>query len=139
MKLYLVSDGTYSDYAVIGIYSTLELAERARLLFATDNSIEDYELDDIPETPPGLLPYLVRMDRNGNTTDDPCRVSVGGGELSEPKPVSISYGDAYSFEVWADSIEHAVKIANEKRLQLIATNQWLTYDEYWKVHLRAKP
>ena len=47
MNVYLVSVGEYSDYQVMGVYSTLEKAQKACPHYASDAFIERYELDSI--------------------------------------------------------------------------------------------
>jgi hypothetical protein len=44
------------------------------------------------------------------------------------------YGDGVrvSFDVWAKDESHAVKIANERRVQLIASGQWEADWEAWR-------
>lgn len=39
MKIYVVTDGQYSDYHICGMYSTPEKAELAKKLYAADNEI----------------------------------------------------------------------------------------------------
>ena len=41
MKVYLVSDGCYSDYSIRGVFSTAELAESYRAVLAGDDSDSD--------------------------------------------------------------------------------------------------
>ncbi len=53
--IWLVSDGSYSDYHVLGIYSTHELAVAAKEAHNAYNEIEEWELDQIPPGPPGLF------------------------------------------------------------------------------------
>ena len=65
-KIYLVTDGNYSDYHVLGAFSSMEKAEQAKLLYAADNDIEEYELDAIPDSPPGLFAYVVLMEIAGD-------------------------------------------------------------------------
>ena len=67
-KVYLVTDGDYSDYRVLGVYSSMEKAEHAKLLYAADNDVEEYELDAVPESPPGLLAYVVIMELSGDVS-----------------------------------------------------------------------
>lgn len=128
--LYMVTDGCYSDYRICGIYSTPEKAAHAKLLFNADNEIEEIELDAVPSTPPGLLPWNVKMDKNGNTD----RVYRDSAETS-PSYEWAPYGDAYAsfvlFRIWARDEDHAIKIANEKRVALIASGEWTTDWNAW--------
>ena len=40
-KVYMVTDGWYSDYSVLGIYSTKAKAERAKELYAAGNDVDE--------------------------------------------------------------------------------------------------
>ena len=50
-KVFLVSDGWYSDRCVRGIYSTAEKAELAKKVFSANNDVEEWTLDEIPGAP----------------------------------------------------------------------------------------
>lgn len=128
MKIYAVSNGSYSDYRIEGIYSTKEKAEEAHRLYAADNDIEEYELDAMPEHPPGMLRYYVKMNAAGNAEAKTKDASL------MPKWKWSPYGDGESvgFNVWASDETHAIKIANEIRAQLIARNQWTTDWDEWR-------
>ena len=138
-KIYVVTKGDYSDYTIHGVYSTEELADEAAVLYSDssdDAEVETYELDDMPDHVPGQKPWTVRMDKGGNAYST-SRASVdcfdvynsmcgpsGGTNSWDKSP------DAMWFNVWAKDMKHAVKIANERRVQLIATDQWEgTYEE----------
>ena len=52
MTVYVVTEGSYSAYHIIGIYSTKEKAEKVKLYHSTlyeCPDIEEWEIDDIPE------------------------------------------------------------------------------------------
>lgn len=68
-KAYLVTDGSYSDYRVLGVYSTAEKAAHAKKLYAADNEFVEIEIDALPDSPPGLFYYLVAMDVEGNASE----------------------------------------------------------------------
>ena len=129
MKIYAVSTGRYSDYRIEGIYSTKEKAQEAHCLYAADNDIEEYELDAMPEHPPGMLHYFVKMDEQGNASF----VEIRSAEHM-PNFDWSPYGDNKNvgFNVWAKDEIHAIKISNEKRAQLIATNRWTTDFNLWR-------
>jgi hypothetical protein len=131
MTIYLVSDGEYSDYTVLGLYSTKEKAEEARALYAA-NYIEEFELDYLPPHPPGELLWRVYMLDNGDVTD------VNQGSPSEkfvpfesnrffltsdyPKTVGRMLA------LWARDKEHAIKIASEKRREMLVSGEWYSND-----------
>jgi len=127
MKVYLVTKGSYSDYRVCCVCSTMEKAEYARRLYVADD-IETEELDGLPEHPHGMLRYAVTMDRDGNST---CQTeSLYYTTDDEWRP--YGNGTHVSFHMWASDKTHAVKIANERRAVLIATGQWQTDWYAWK-------
>ena len=134
--VYLVSDGHYSDYHQLGIYTTRELADQARVFFNADNDVEEWELDVIPKHPHGLLAWTVYMDRNGNLPSG--NVYVGNGvrrdsvDGFEPTWIPCSKnGTVVCFRVWAKDEDHAVKIANEQRIGLLASGEWTSDWEVW--------
>jgi len=126
VKIYVVFNGYYSDRHVVGVCSTKELAERLAVLTTEAWDKSDwavYDVDVIPECPVGLLPYDVVMDRRGGVKSCNRDSAIGF------KPDTEYYGEdnLMSFYMWAKDEEHAVKIANERRTQLIAMNIWLSH------------
>ena len=126
--LYLVTDGTYSDYRVCGVYDTRQRASYAKRLFSSDNDIEEYALNDLPKHPRGTMKYSVIMDRDGNSKEA-GRVGASNGIEFDWKP--CGWDDLVEFEMWAKDEEHAVKIANERRIQLIASGEWTADLREW--------
>ncbi len=123
--VYLVSSGCYSDYRVLGVFSTLERAQAAKDHLETPNDLEPMKLDAIPDCPPpGYWAFHVRLLKDGSAE------SVYRRERwispSKADHVFIHYPSAASasFHVIATSAEHAVKIANEKRLAILAADRW---------------
>jgi hypothetical protein len=115
--VYLVSTGCYSDYTIRGVYSTEEKANRAAELYG--GSVESMALDDMPDAPPGMVAWEVRMLRDGSTE--------WARRAYEPTPSdhppTPRYGGA-TLEMWATDSAHAVKIANERRIVMLAENRW---------------
>lgn len=118
--MYLVTAGSYSDYRVMGVYDSKENAERAREVFDADD-IEEYVLNEVPETPPGLLPWRVVMAKDGSVLM--CRREV---PPVTPDKELRDYGgrEAMTGTVYAKDEKHAVKIINEMRIQALALNRW---------------
>ena len=122
-KVYVVTDGYYSDYHVLGVYSSMEKAEHAKLLYAADNDIGEYYLDEVPVSPPGLLAYHVSMLVSGDVKD------IWQDTVEGFKPrwfVAPQWGAdvIVMFRVWARDMEHAAKVANEWRAQIVALGLW---------------
>jgi hypothetical protein len=103
--MYLVTAGSYSDYRVLGVYDTPEKAERARVLYDADD-VEEFTLNDIPETPPGLLPWRVVMKKDGSVF-----LCKRESAPIEPSKELRDYGGrgAMSGEVYAEDEKHAIK------------------------------
>ena len=56
--IYVLTEGSYSDYHIIGVYSTKELAEKAEFLYP-DSEIEEYSLDNVSQYPPNMKAWCV--------------------------------------------------------------------------------
>lgn len=138
MKIFIVTTGEYSDYSIDSVFSSKELAEK----YIEDNKdslsnpmIEPYIIDSVvPQN--GLIPFKVKMHRGG-TSDV---VIYKGGEQYKTNTnglveINIRNGINKYFLVAiikARDKEHAAKIANERRGQLIAENKW-PEDPEWEV------
>lgn len=118
MTVYIVTSGSYSDYHINGVFSTLEKAEDAKKVLDGD-SIEGYEMDFIPEHPCGHIRFFVKMKRNGDVTRCFQTTEITDGDTYD------FHMDAYEFRVCAKDISNAIKIAGERRRELIANNEWL--------------
>lgn len=139
MKLYTASAGNYSDWHILGIFDNKEQAELVQDLHCSDNPIEEWELNKVPAHPPGLVFWTVCMQKDG-TTLKVKRISMawdGPDNVATPCHHDHSLGTPIprymEFWHWAKDEQHAVKIANEKRVQLLALNQWADTSEAHKL------
>lgn len=135
MKVHIVTEGEYSDYHIVGVFST---ECRAKKFVGDDpdneSDIEEWEVN--PKYPDeynkGLDLWRLWMYRDGRSVDVrklDRKLEVGESYLKldnhypnrklMPVGESILYG-----YVWAKDEKHAVKITNEKRVQLIANGGW---------------
>lgn len=133
--VYLVTRGSYSDYHVCCVCSTMKKAEYAKRLYNADNDIEPYDVNHFMGHPVGTLWYEVTMDRDGNVSK--CKIeNPEWANDVEWKP----YGDGnrVTFFMWAKTDKHAIKIANERRVALIASEQWTTDFAKWRDEQYAK-
>lgn len=126
-KIYLVTEGEDSGYCVLGVYSTRENADHACRVHRTKNSVEEYELDALPEHPNGYWLYSVVIKRDGTATADPYGDDYY--ELAFWPPCVVNSNDPEWQEqaemaIWARDEKHAIKIANERRIMLLANGQW---------------
>ncbi len=114
--VYIVSDGSYSDYHILGIYDTAEKAASAREIYNADNDVQEMELNFVPESPPGLVSWHVNIQKDGCTAKACRRGPLDPGE-GEPL---FDVNQIMTIAVWAKDETHAIKVANEKRIQALA-------------------
>lgn len=175
-KIYVVTQGDYSDYGIEAVFSTEEKAKAYCRLHNTNQEdgvsalnyrqefcVEEYELDpEVPPMPKGKVGFLVYMSKDG--------------EVSVVRRRSIAEAIKYEGQIWFSGLhpdgmcstysnrfypsskdeeetgkylneteflhvsgvlardeQHAIKIVNEKRAQLLALNRWPTeYDRCGK-------
>jgi len=133
MKIFIVTSGAYSDYHIDAVFSTKENAEKYNNIYASGDfeDIEEFEVDEAMSLinrirDEKITIYLVCMDRDGNvkeTRKESPSISLVK-ELLSGKHRRILYADCMDMYVIAKDEKHAVKIVNEKRVQLIANNEW---------------
>jgi len=146
MKVYVVTQGQYSDRHIIGIFDSKKKAEAFHAAFIDDEGwcgvnelIEEYHLNPYESViSNNLKRYFVVMGRDGHTYRTEVHYDsypvVGGGRLASivfwidgwcvqhtPKFKFVATLKLYC---WARDEGHAVKIANEKRIQIVANNRW---------------
>lgn len=132
--IFALEDGSYSDYHVIGIYTTRERAETVQKLVGGD--INEWTLDPgWTEINTGLNRWRVWMLRDG-TVEETFHEKITGYWINEEsmawiwrRTQALAYKDkgipdCLQCLVWAKNEKHAVKIANEKRAQMIAEGKW---------------
>ena len=134
-KIWVIEQGSYSDYRVVGVFSSKENAERVLAFLKKEDDVFDvpeiaeWVLDPhVTELNAGLKPFLVTMSMNG--TVEQCKECVSSYALSDSLRVwertkadywkGRSIADAVMGSVWAEDAPHAIKIANEFRAQAIA-------------------
>jgi hypothetical protein len=152
--IYIVTEGSYSDYHICAVYDTKEAAEyHAKHLLGrwrNDAGVEEYELNPHRQTiADRLKPFMVEMGRDGTTyrvqhaaVDDvvgakDCfslssglyveRVHEASGcwlTNDEWRSLAEQLPVTGTFHVLAMDEQHAVKIANERRARVIAENGW---------------
>lgn len=114
---YVLTEGEYSDYKVIGVYSTKELAEEAKTLWP-HSDIEDFPLDDIPEHPPGMYCWhgYVNEQMGIEELEQKVLKTNPTDRHWEQKGRELKYGRIVSFSVnfWATDEDHALKILQDK-------------------------
>ena len=131
MTLYVVTEGSYSDYHIIGIYSTKEKAEKVKLYHSTlyeTPDIEEYEMDDIPEDIEDVREYyhVTYRDRQyGEGYWACCRYTEVGKENIKdcPYELDIRIPLYFRIDIPCDRVKderHAIKIAQDKLAEIKA-------------------
>lgn len=136
--VFLVEAGYYSDRYVVGIFSSEEKARYAKSLYPEGHNPIPIVIDKLFEHPHGMKFFLVTMCKDGSEyTDHFRKQSVSQEDPEETfffKEVDYHIYDEKSvyFGVWATDEKHALKIANEKRIALLAQNMLTTNREKWE-------
>lgn len=133
MKVYLVTCGDYSDYHIEGAFSSKELAKEyithtGAPLDSNYYSIEEIELDQaIPYIRQGMNIYGLTMRTDGSLSGQVYKCESWSVRYRDPEYwYKSGYVDPDSdlkfayFQVWAKDETHAIKICNEKRIQMCA-------------------
>jgi hypothetical protein len=127
-KIFVVTSGEYSDYGIDAMFTSMELAQKFIDSFKAEgysrfNKIEIYKLNPFEmELREGYNPYFLRMDKEGNAYDISIEDSAYGFEDPVENGFDIQ-GDMY-IHCFAKDEAHAVKICNERRVQLIESDKW---------------
>lgn len=149
--VWVVEQGSYSDYRVLGVFSSREFAQQvADAINAPDEdgysgeeaTIAQWPLDPvIHELRQGFAQYFVRMYEDGTVDFLQKNKITGDSSPLDPRGacksrVSIwrrsqelyykerGFQDILQATVWAKDEQHAVKIANEHRTRMIASGEW---------------
>lgn len=138
-RIWVIEQGIYSDYRVVGVYTSKENAE---IVCDALNKGESYEQATIAEWPlnpgaaelnQGLSTWLVHMRRDGfvELCDprglDSYDISHDDYIWKKPKTPAVAGSNARDVLVsivFASDAQHAIKSVNERRLQMIAMNKW---------------
>ncbi len=117
MKVYVVTSGSYSDYGIEEIFEKEEDAEALATVLFDGNGVEEWEVNKRRVVPL----WSIWMKRNGDLADGYSTPSASAGG----KEGICSYDDgSVRFEVLADSLERAIKVANERRAIISSHNLW---------------
>jgi hypothetical protein len=126
-KVYVVTDGDYSDYSIKGICSTPEKAKQIKKLFKAYNNIEIYTLDEydpIVEESHGKKFYFVALAIEDGSVlevkEGTYRLFNGSSTYEKPTQYWTT-PNRFNVEVivsylFATNETHAIKITNEKRI-----------------------
>ena len=136
-KVWVIEQGSYSDYRVVGVFSSRKNAKLVCDSIKDDYSeptIAEWTLDPVvKELNAGLTVWLGEMLRDGTVERCvPWEVSsyeIEGGldiwrRASVPAYRGKGIQDCLHGKVWAKDEKHAIKIFNEKRTELITLGKW---------------
>ena len=125
-KIWLVSHGEYSDYSVVCAFSTEEKAKAFAKVMNGQEEVGDYmveelELDEVLEYPPGMSPFTVHYFEKNISGIPDWRAFVIRRAKDEQdvvrKPEEYlkgMYGVTAVFYCLARNKEHAIKIGQER-------------------------
>lgn len=130
-KVFVVTSGDYSDYGIDAIFSTRDLAQAFIDAFKANKwhemDIEEWDLDPNKiHFKQNRKPYFLRINKKGDVKDLEVADSAYGFKQDIPD-AEISYtanNEWMNINCFANDENHAVKIAGEKRAQILAANSW---------------
>ena len=128
MKVYIVTSGDYSDYGIDAVFTNKKTAEVFAGKIGGEVEIWEISPSDLIDKITHNKIFCVRMNKEGNT-DLVMEEDFDSGDIKnamEKKTEIFKAVDGYSMitYMFAKDEKHAVKIANERRVQLIANNEW---------------
>ena len=125
--IYVVEQGRYSDYHICGLFSTEELAKlyiksrepEGGFSEYDEMSIIEMEVDSCEEElRKGYRLYFVRMTKEGDTKE----VYPEESGYERDSEIYPDFYDNLYTNCYASSPEHAIKIANERRICFLAAS-----------------
>ena len=117
MKVYVVTSGSYSDYRIEEIFAKKEDAEALAAVLSDGNEVDEWEVNKRRVVPL----WSIWMKGNGDLDDDYISPYADTGD----KESIFCYDDSsLHFEVLADSLKRAIKVANERRTIILSQNLW---------------
>lgn len=136
--VYLVIQGDYSSISVVGIFTEKETAERLANKLNNDNdedgknwnncSVSKCKLNELKsEVEKGYSFFYLEMDKHGNIKD--CRKENEYFYFQYDHSRISFINDIMDIRLYAKNRKHAIKIANERRRELILLNKWGAKDE----------
>lgn len=144
MKVYVITQGAYSDYHICAVTDDLERAKKLQLIFSDsyyEAVIEEYEMDDYGDNyvKPYRLSYHVCRIQDGtikvvgkpeytrflNEKDRTPRLIYKWWHKN-PDGKSVVWSNVYKFMVYADDEAHAIKNAADCFAEWAAMRQNVT-------------
>ncbi len=128
-KVFIVTEGQYSDYHIEAVFSNEDKAKRYMKSFPKlkrHGKIVEWPIDpEYSGIPISMKCIDVTMYRNGDSDADDISEEFGQHWQEPLHLVRLQLQRSYlTGYVFALDEQHAIKIANEHRAQLIANNEW---------------
>lgn len=124
MKIYIVTEGCYSDYHIEEVFLDKEKAYNyARLHCSGDGHVEEFDtLDNDYEiiTPKIVEYYTVILTTKGELINCTKHVYEQFPNMEDFEDTFSIYNKKFFYNIVADSKEKAIKIARDKRAQYLA-------------------
>ena len=124
-KIYIVTEGEWSDYHICAPFSK----EKDAILFTkkfknkhTAFNIEEWIVDN--ENFKKYDIYFIRMKKNGDVDECELENRDYNYRCTMEKRISFDVSGNMFVSVFAKNEKHAIKIVNEKRIQILAENNW---------------
>jgi len=117
MKVYVVTIGSYSDYRIEEIFENKEDAEALANVLSDGNGVDEWEANKQKVVPL----WSIWMEKNGDLAEDYVSPSANTGSKED---IYCYDDDSIHFEIFADTLERAIKVANERRAIIIAQGFW---------------
>jgi hypothetical protein len=123
--VWVIEDGAYSDYRVVGVFSSRENAELI-LGQLESGEIAEWPLDPaVDKVNAGLSKFCVHMLRDGTIRQSgPTEFAAAEAEYLNIHPNGHPSTKGLRLYIFAEDEKHAIKIANEKRAMFIANGAW---------------
>jgi len=136
-KVYVVTSGDNEDYGIEAIFSTREKADEFMKTFPYEyNDIVEYCIDTnaVDKVRQGYFLYRIDIDINGEVETimllgrEPYNLRNINSSIWKRSAVPFykkrNIKDILVCRCWAKSEDHAIKIANEKRAQMIESGEF---------------
>ena len=124
-KVYVVTSGDYSDYHIESIFSKKEKASEfieISKIPPSNAEIEEYEID---KSISDFVYTIVQMKRNGDTIKSH---HVFNSHTLEGFR-SYTFDDELMWAVKTNDEKRAIKVINEKRIQILAAECWNDFEK----------
>ena len=124
-KSYIITSGEYSDYRIVATFDDKELATKFKDKYG--GTIEEYDINPARyEIENKYSIFMVEMNKEGDITEIDSILDTSDFRKVINKETYIpgyNKNVMITYVIAKDGI-HAAKIANERRIQLIANNEW---------------